>query len=214
MSNPRDRFVLAHPTGNQNFRHLARGLRDAGLLAELCTAIDWRSDGAMAKLLPQKIAAELARRDFSGELGVPVAAHPVREMLRLAAGRLGWSRLTRHETGACSVDAVYREFDAWVARRIGRAGEGGGVYAYEDAAEASFGAARARGWRCVYDLPIAFWQTSRRLLAEEAERWPAWEPTLLGTRDSAEKCARKDRELALADLVVCPSRFVVDSLPE
>ncbi|MEA2484639.1 MAG: hypothetical protein QOC55_2586, partial [Thermoleophilaceae bacterium] len=59
----------------------------------------------------------------------------------------------------------------------------------------------------------AYWQTSQRLLREEAERYSDWEPTLLGTRDSDEKLSRKTRELELADLVVCPSRFVLESLP-
>jgi glycosyltransferase involved in cell wall biosynthesis len=52
------------------------------------------------------------------------------------------------------------------------------------------------------------------LLREEAQRYPDWEPTLGATRDSAEKLSRKTRELELAELVVCPSQFVVESLPE
>jgi glycosyltransferase involved in cell wall biosynthesis len=50
-------------------------------------------------------------------------------------------------------------------------------------------------------------------LQEEAQRYPEWEPTLDGTRDSQEKLARKTRELDLAELVICPSAFVFDSLP-
>jgi glycosyltransferase involved in cell wall biosynthesis len=44
-------------------------------------------------------------------------------------------------------------------------------------------------------------------------RLPQWEPTLIGTRDSAAKLARKTEELALADMVICPSLFVLRSLP-
>lgn len=207
------RVVLAHPSGNQFFRHLAKALHEADLLAELCTSVDWRTTSALAKLLPRGIAAELGRRDFSTALGVPVVQHPWRELMRLAASRVGWSALTHHERGVFSVDAVYREFDAWMARRLGRQRQAGIVYAYEDAAEATFRAAKALGWRKVYDLPIAYGPVTRRLLDEEAERWPEWEPTLVGTRDSAEKYERKAHELALADLVICPSRFVAESLP-
>ena len=67
--------------------------------------------------------------------------------------------------------------------------------------------------RRVYDLPIAYYQTVQRLLREQAERYPDWEPTLGGTRDSDQKLARKQSELASAELVICPSRFVMDSLP-
>jgi glycosyltransferase involved in cell wall biosynthesis len=54
---------------------------------------------------------------------------------------------------------------------------------------------------------------SRPLLQEEAQRLPEWAPTLVGPDDSAEKLDRKTRELELADMVICPSRFVHDSLP-
>jgi glycosyltransferase involved in cell wall biosynthesis len=88
-----------------------------------------------------------------------------------------------------------------------------GVYAYEDGAAQSFRAARARGLACVYELPIAYWQTTQRLLHEEAERLPAWRPTLRGLDDSPAKLERKDRELSLADTIVVPSDFVLRSLP-
>jgi glycosyltransferase involved in cell wall biosynthesis len=87
------------------------------------------------------------------------------------------------------------------------------VYCYEDCARDTFRAARELGWTRFYDLPIAYWETSQRLLREEARRWPEWEPTLVGTRDSREKLERKTEELELADAVLCPSRFVLDSLP-
>jgi glycosyltransferase involved in cell wall biosynthesis len=51
------------------------------------------------------------------------------------------------------------------------------------------------------------------LLREEAQRYPDWEPTLGATRDSPEKLSRKTRELDLAEMVVCPSQFVLESLP-
>jgi glycosyltransferase involved in cell wall biosynthesis len=113
------------------------------------------------------------------------------------------------------VDAVYRALDRRVARWIARRRGGiDWVYAYEDGALATFQAARVEGVRCAYELPIAWWETARRLLREEAERLPEWEPTLGGTRDSEAKLARKTEEIELAEKVFCPSRFVLDSLPE
>lgn len=207
------RVFLAHPSGNQFFRHLAVALRDAGLLERAFTCIDWRGGFGLDRFLPGGLRAELSRRSFSRDLGIPIRRHSWRETGRLAAGRCGLRRLTAHETGVFSVDAVYQDFDRWVAANLDRASAGNIVYAYEDAADATFARAAQEGWRCVYDLPIAYWETSRRLLDEEAQRLPEWEPTLVGTRDSPEKLERKSRELAAADLVVCPSRFVADSLP-
>lgn len=90
----------------------------------------------------------------------------------------------------------------------------GVVHAYEDGAVATFAAAKRCGIKCSYELPIAYWETSQRLLNEEAKRLPQWEPTLIGTRDSPEKLERKTRELELSDAVICPSKFVYHSIPE
>ena len=87
------------------------------------------------------------------------------------------------------------------------------VHAYEDGACKTFRKAKELGIRCSYELPIAHWATSRKLLAEEAERYPQWEPTLESTRETEEKLFQKDEELWLADRISCPSQFVLDSIP-
>ncbi len=88
-----------------------------------------------------------------------------------------------------------------------------GIYGYEDGCLETFRAAIDRGLKCFYDLPIAYWETVRKLLEEEKLRLPEWEPTLVGTRDSPAKLERKTEELTLADVVICPSLFVLQSLP-
>jgi glycosyltransferase involved in cell wall biosynthesis len=115
------------------------------------------------------------------------------------------------------MDAIYQDFDAAVARRLTslQARHGANtVYAYEDGALATFKQAKKLGMQCIYDLPIAYWETGRHLMQEEAVRLPQWAPTLGGgIQDSAAKLARKTQELELADVVVTPSLFVRDSLP-
>ncbi len=116
--------------------------------------------------------------------------------------------------GRANIDDVCFDLDAHVAAEVQSRGHAlTAVYCYEDIARDTFRVARQRGWTTFYDLPIAYWETSQRLLREEAQRWPEWEPTLVGTRDSAAKLERKSEELALADVVLCPSQFVLDSLP-
>jgi glycosyltransferase involved in cell wall biosynthesis len=87
------------------------------------------------------------------------------------------------------------------------------LHAYEDVAYHSFSLAKQRGIHCSYELPIAYWKTVRRLLSEEAERYPQWEPTLGSTREPEEKLIRKEFEIKLADCITCPSKFVLDSIP-
>lgn len=204
--------VLSNPTGNTIVRAIARALWRAGLLHGLYTTIGFPDPGP--RRAPKAIRDQLLRRHFEIDYRY-VHSHPFLETARLAASAVGWHALVR-PGGRASVEAVYREFDRHVARVIAtdrvpptvRA-----TYAYEDAAEYTFAAARVRGLATVYELPIAHWQTVQRLLHEEAERLPAWRQTIQGLDDSSSKLERKSRELEFADAIVVPSRFVMDSLP-
>ena len=207
-------LLLSHPTGNANVRHAALGLARAGLLAEFRTCLAVDPGAAWLNLLPGGFAAQLRRRAVPEELLPLARSRPLRELVRLAAGRGGFGgRLTRHETGACCVDAVYRDLDRACARRLAHSGLTG-VYAYEDGALDSFRTARARGFATFYDQPIGYWRAARRILTEEAEREPEWAGTIGGNRDSAAKTERKDEELRLADVVFAATSFTKATLAE
>jgi len=204
--------LLTHPFGNANVRAALDALSRAGLLTRFVTTIGWSKNSYPG--LAKKIRGKL-RRNY----GLPadkIDIHPLRESVRLLAGIFRAKALTRHESGWASIDQVWQSLDREAARRLRRGNYGRdlrAVYAYEDCAEQLFLAARDLGLRRVYDLPIAYWETAQRLLREEAQRYPDWEPTLLATRDSIGKLSRKARELELAELVICPSQFVLESLP-
>jgi glycosyltransferase involved in cell wall biosynthesis len=206
---------LVHPTGNQFVRHLLEALNAEGMLGTFHTALGF-SDSTWTKFLPGPLRAECARRTYA----LParkLRTRPGRELIRLASQKMGWSQISRHEKGWASLDEVYQDLDKAVQNRIQvrHSGKGlDGIYGYEDGCLETFRAATCRGIKCFYDLPIAYWETVRRLLQEEQQRWPEWEPTLVGTRDSIAKLERKTEELALADVVICPSLFVLASLPE
>lgn len=207
-------LVLTHPTGNTFVRAALRAFDRAGWLQRFYTTIATPSPAGL-RWLPKRVRAQAARRYFD----VPsprVRTHGAREWTRLLAAALGCRRLTAAGAWA-SVDAVYEAFDLYVARQLAARESSSGVravYAYEDAAEQTFMKAHARGAACIYELPIAYWQTTQRLLREEAARFPEWRCTLGGIDDPAPKLSRKSRELDLADVVVVPSRFVLESLPE
>jgi glycosyltransferase involved in cell wall biosynthesis len=206
-------IVLIHPTGNANVRAILDTLYSKGMLERFVTTLAWSKSSH--PYLSDHIRGKLRRNYALPDEKIDI--HPLREAVRLLAGplRAGW--LTKHETGWASMDHVFQDLDAHAARCLRRSGYGSmvrGVYAYEDCAAQAFAVARDLGQHRIYELPIAYWETAQRLLREEAERYPDWEPTLEGSRDSAEKLARKTRELELAELVICPSRFVLESLPE
>jgi glycosyltransferase involved in cell wall biosynthesis len=209
-------ILLVHPFGNANVRAVLSALDHAGLLAKFVTSLGWSNASPFVHALPANLRAQMARRGY--ELPhYKIKIQPAREIVRLLAGKLRQRWLTRHELGQASIDRVWRELDKFAAdslRESHRRQKIHAVYAYEDCAERLFETASELGVRRIYDLPIAYWERARRLLQEEAKRYPEWEPTLDGTRDSEEKLARKTRELNLAELVICPSAFVLDSLPQ
>lgn len=206
-------LIFTHPTGNANVRHAALALFRAGLLAEFWTCLNLRAPALVERLLPAGAAGKLRRRAYPAELSGVIHARPFHEIVRHLAPRLGFPGLARHETGAYSVDAVYRALDRAVARRVA-AGVFRAVYAYEDGARLAFTEARRRGVRTLYDLPIGHWRAARTLLLDEAEREPEWAATLIGNRDSPEKTERKDAELALADVVFVASTYTRRTLTE
>jgi glycosyltransferase involved in cell wall biosynthesis len=208
-------ILLSHPTGNAFSRAILRGLLEADLLGQFVTSIAVNSCGGLIQCLPKSIRTECLRRHFEVPPSL-VSAYPVKELCRLAAQRVGAGFLTRQETGLLSCDAIYRGIDRAVARHLpgwARRRRLTGVYCYEDGALETFRAARNLGLRTCYDLPIAYWETAGSLMREELERVPQWRPTMEAIRNSAAKLQRKTEELDLADTVLCPSRFVYDTLP-
>jgi glycosyltransferase involved in cell wall biosynthesis len=184
-------ITVSHPTVNEYVRALVCALDRHGVLQKFHTTIAFGQR-----------SVDVAR--------YKIRQHPHREILRLLGQRLRQDWLIHHESGWASVDAVAQEFDRNVSKSLV---EGCGVYCYEDSALATFRAAGRMGIKRYYELPILYFEASQKLLREEAARYPEWEPTLLATRDSDAKLERKSAELQLAELVICPSRWVQRSLP-
>ncbi|MEJ7560461.1 MAG: glycosyltransferase family 4 protein [Pedobacter sp.] len=210
-------IVVLHPTGNKNVRAVLTGLSKAGMLSEFNTTLAVSPKSTWLRYLPGNIRQELLRRTYPSIDKSLIISHPLRELSRLLFTKLGWHRLVKPESGWLSIDAVYQSLDREVSKRLSYKGKTSvdGIYGYEDGALECFTAAKKLGIKCIYELPIAFWETGRDLMQGEALRKPEWEVTLGGgTRDSIAKLERKTKELQLADVVIVASSFVKDSLPE
>jgi glycosyltransferase involved in cell wall biosynthesis len=184
-------IIVSHPNVNQYVRALLAALETKGQLQEFHTTLSF------------------GRRGVAIPKG-KIFQHAHLELVRLLGEKFRQKWLVSHDSGFASIDAVARMLDREVAKRVK---SGPAIYCYEDSALASFRAARELGAKRYYELPIMYWTIAQKLLQEEAIRYPQWEPTLLATRDSSAKLERKSAELALADLVICPSRNVQKTLP-
>lgn len=204
------KITVAHPTGNTVSRALVRALEEVGLLDAFFTCIATgrnETNVLFKKLLNQRycdIPANMIRRQ------------PFSELVRLLSQKLpNTGFLRQHETGPFCVDRIYKKLDLKVAKYLQTTpNPPTAIYAYEDGAIHCFQSAKKRGVQCIYDLPIGYWRAARRIQTEEAELQPEWACTMPALKDGAQKTARKDKELQLAETIIVASRFTADTLKE
>lgn len=210
-------LVVSHPTGNRNVRSIIESLHTEGMLNEFNTTLALNPNSFLFNILPKPLENEFRRRTFDIPLN-KVNSHPWYEILRMFLPKVGLSKYTQNEKSFAGIDSVYRKLDSETAKRIPLIHSKThltGVYAYEDGALETFKKAKELGLKCIYDLPIAYWEYGRSLMQAEAERLPQWAATLGGgISDSREKLDRKSEEMELADMVIAPGDFVIRSLPE
>ncbi|MDA9110503.1 glycosyltransferase [bacterium] len=195
----RERFVVSHPTGNTFVRALLNQLNTQNLLEKFFTTI---GSGQGANSLISAFSGEKRKYTIPD---TKISRQWVPEVIRLLSKG-------NQEKKRRKVDLSYQALDHKVSRLLSNHSSQI-LHAYEDGCFDSFARAKQLGIQCSYELPIAHWATVRRLLAEEAERYPEWEPTLESTRETEDKLFRKEEELRLADRITCPSQFVLDSIP-
>ena len=191
-------FIVSHPTGNTFVKALIEELYQNELLEYFSTTIGFGENCG-------EIFSVLKKRRFYNIPDAKIKRFWYPELLRLL-------KRGAQEKKRRLVDQTYAKLDLKTSKEI-EVKYGKVIHAYEDGAYQTFTRAKELGIQCSYELPIAYWATSRRLLAEEAERYPEWEPTLESTREPEEKLFVKEEELRLADRITCPSKFVLDSIP-
>jgi hypothetical protein len=210
------KLLVSHPTLNANSKNLIIGLLKEQLLFKLCTAIAIFPGELLYKLGSNPKLKDLKRRSLDSTWKPYTKSKSFFEFGRLLTSKFKLDFLIKHESGFFCIDSVYQKHDQWVANTLAKAKKEGlsGVYAYEDGALSSFAAAKQLGLYCIYDLPIGYWKSARLLMQKEFDLNPEWSDTLTGFNDSAAKLHKKDRELALADVIFVASTFTKKTLEE
>jgi glycosyltransferase involved in cell wall biosynthesis len=207
------KLIMSHPTGNANVRAAAEAFAGENMLSRFYTSLASFPGSLLDDIGGFGPLAEIRRRRFSPELKPFTKMFPFFETGRLLASKLRLNQLTVHERGVFSVDSVYKHLDQAVADTLSK-NDTLAVYAYEDGAYASFTKASELGMSRLYDLPIGYWRTAKRLLQNEREIWPDWAATLTGFADSEQKLKRKDEELRLSNAIFTASNFTATSLKD
>lgn len=209
-------ILFSHPTLNANAKALINGLLTNKVLYKLYTCIAVFPGQFLFKLGSNPKLKDLKRRSLDKTWQPFTQSKSFFEFGRLLSSKLYLEFLIKHEKGFFCVDKVYQKHDKWVSKNLDKAKKDGiiGVYAYEDGALASFTKAKIIGIKCIYDLPIGYYKSARKLMQKEFEINPDWSSTLTGFNDSQIKLNKKDQELALADVVFVASSFTKKTLEE
>ena len=175
------KFVVSHPTGNTFVQALIKELNRRNQLEKFFTTI---GAGGGANSLIKSVCEGKRQYPIPDKM---ISRQWMPEFTRfLSKGD--------QEKKRQKADYSYLALDQRVSKKISTLSSQI-LHAYEDGCSHSFARAKEMGIQCSYELPIAHWATVRRLLAEEAERYPEWEPTLESTREPEEKLIRKEIEL-------------------
>ena len=202
--------LFGHPTGNPNSHHAALVYLQAGWLEAFCvpwmpTAMELKLAGMLPGLSDE--AARLARRSFP----------PLRCAPRIEGRWSEWSRMLRRmlpETAAGRVD-VSDDANDWLMRTMKRACRRAtvrAVHAYEDCAASQFEETKRQGKLCIYDMPTGYYPARAALQARLLRDYRNWLPQDGIVPMPPERVERKLREMALADVVLVPSRFALRTI--
>ena len=208
------KIIVSHPTLNANSKNLVIGLLKNKLLFKLFTSIAIFPRQLLFKLSSNPKLKDLKRRSLDETWQPHTKSKSFFEFGRLLASKLHLEYFVKYEKGYFCIDKVYQKHDKWVASSLIKAKKEGisGVYAYEDGALATFTKAKQLSLDCIYDLPIGYWKSARLLMQDEFDVNPDWSRTLTGFNDSPEKLNKKDKELALADVIFVASSFTKKTL--
>lgn len=204
------RFVVAMIGARMHYA-IPRMLNDAGMLELLYT--DIVANKGWPRLLtwiPEGIRP-LALGQFAGRVAEGI---PAGSITAFPGFSLDYWRRKRRSRSAAEENATYlwagKKFGDLVVSR-GFAGAAG-VFVFDSAGLEILEAAKKLGLRTILEQSVAPRELVFRLLAEEHERFPGWEPPLPSPSEVDRLVARERKEWALSDTILCGSDFVADGI--
>lgn len=182
-----------------------RILHGAGMLERFFTDIYANESSTPGARPPKWMPGPLRR--LAGRHAVGVPSELVRSFpwfgVRYAAARYAFDSLQTHIRAG-------RRFCELVAKSdFGRASA---TYTFNSAGLELLRAARKRKMRTVSEQTIVPYPVERSMLAEETTRFPEWAGVPVDDRQVAEFASREAAEWDLADVILCASAYVRESI--
>jgi len=183
--------------------------KQAGLLAHFYT--DSYAGKGMIKRLGA-IASKFHTAPLARALAGRTAALPHADVT--AFHRLGieyWWKLKHASTPGESTAAKLEAADKLAKKVAARAAGFNAVYGFNSASSKLFRHCKTMQAACILDQTMGARRHHEELMKDERNRWKDWETELHDSRID-EFIDRELEEWQLADLILCPSKFVLDSI--
>lgn len=190
---------------------IPRMLHDAGILShfytDICATQGWPR---VLGLLPGNFRPAGLKRLLDR---VPVGV-PSEKITAFTS--FGWEYHNRRAASSTPTDITRAHL--WAGRRfceliLDKGLEGAdGVYTFNSAGLELLEGAKQRGLKAVMEQTIAPREIEMKLLREEQERFPDWEPPVPDDEAVGEFIAREHAEWEQADLILCGSEFVREGI--
>jgi len=195
------KVVVSHPHGNPNSYHAALAFCEIDWLDQFETGI--LHDSAALRMLRHLPSSR--NRTFEEIPQARKKTHRIFEVLSRAGGKLKPGGLTSEINW---YDVLFSGHDFQVSGSLGS--DLDAVFAYEDGARRTFGAAKRAGATTVYELPLGYYKAVGREINRGRKVWPGLQRVPYS--EPRWKQERKDAELELADVIVVASNWARDSL--
>lgn len=204
--------VLVAQLGARRHYAIPRILDQAGLLSKFVTDIHAESRLVRAArwCVPQKLQPGGLKR-LSGRLISGVNPRRVSDFSWFGISRILKSRTAR---------TTAQQYAAWIRdnREFGNSvcrrgfGDADTVYVFNGAGLEIMRLARQQGLKCILEQTAADQSYDEQLLQRERELWPEWETDSVQPEDWRLLSEREQQERQLADLVICGSDYVKESI--
>ncbi len=205
------RIIVAQLGGRMHYA-VPRIFYEAGMLGRLYTDT-YIGNKPLLELALGLIPAPLGPGGARRLLGRKEERIPPAKITSFDAFGLQYARAQRRARGSLELTRIYADFARTFCERVVTCRpEADAVWAFNGAALELFRWAKMRGKRCLLEQTLAPRKVACRLLAEESERWPGWEPSMPPPAGSDPLAEREEEEWGLADRIVAGSAFVTDGI--
>lgn len=201
------KILVYHPTGNENVRALVKGLARHGSLQSFHTTVAVFNNSWYYKYLNGRLA-KFKRRTYDCSIKNLTHCYPLEELLMFG----GIKKWRGHKLSVAYIDFLVAKKVTKYIRKHHE--EIDGVFCYPGHSAMVMSEAHKYGIPCFYELTIAYYKNIWHTNEIERKSNPKWYGAVTLGKESKDWAEEIDKELALADKVICASSYIKSTLLE